>query len=117
MRYHLLSKPIRRIDDARIEWACICGLRVALLPTKVPAGTAIHVPDDHGEDVVECAACYAGVDERGEVPPPAGAAPNEREQDTTFDMDLGDATDTESALKEDAGDEEVLEEVDEEYPE
>jgi hypothetical protein len=117
MRYHLLQKPIRRIDQSRIEWECICGLRIALPPTKVPAGTAITVADAHGDDAVECAACYAGVDERGEMAPPAGAAANEREQDTTFDADIGDALDSEAAVAEDAGEEEVLKEDAEEYPE
>ncbi len=113
--YHLLAKPVRRMPDTRIEWECICGLRAALPPTKVPAGTAITVKDNQPDAIIECAACYNAVDEKGERPPPVGAGTNEQDLNPTFDSDLSDAVDTEQASDE-APDEVLKEEVDE-YPE
>lgn len=115
MIYHLLDKPVRRMDDSRVEWLCLCGLRAALPPQPVPRLTAIKVPDKHGDEIVECAACYAGQDEKGEAPLPAGTAPNERELVPDLDADLGAEENEEAAPNEDDG--AILSEESEEFPE
>lgn len=114
MIHHLLVKPVKVLSPERVEWECACGLRVALPPQKVPAGTAIKVSDKHDPEIIECAACYAGVDEKGPGPVPVGAAANEQQLNPTFDMDLGESTDDEAAPDEDT--EEVLKEENEEFP-
>ncbi len=108
MIHHLLSKPVRVISPQRVEWECSCGLRVALPPQQVP------VPDKHDPEIIECAACYAGVDEKGSAPVPVGAAANERPLEPTFDTDLGEPDDGEAAPDETDG--EVLGTEEEEFP-
>jgi hypothetical protein len=116
MKHHLLAKPVKVLSATKVEWECACGLRVALPPQQVPAGTAIKVSDKYDPEIVECAACYAGVDEKGELPPPVGAGANERQLEPTFDTDLGvpDVDGDVNGTDDDGG--EVLAEEDEEFP-
>lgn len=121
MIYHLLKKPVKLLTNGKVQWECNCGLNIALPAQKVPAGTAIQVADEKtGAEVVECAACYAGQDERGEAPVPVGKAPNERELNPTFDTDLGDPNDDQTEGIANSGmetDGEAITEESEEYPE
>jgi len=116
MIHHLLDRPLRVMGDKRVEWECLCGQRVALPPQKVPRLTPVRTPDEKtGDNVVECAACYAGQDAAGEAPPPVGGAANEQDPNATLDQELGDEDDDQTAIGED-DDGTVLGEEDEEYP-
>lgn len=121
MIYHLIKKVVKPLPNNRLQWECNCGLNIALPARPVAAGTQIQVADEKtGNEIVECAGCYAGVDEKGEAPLPVGAAANERDLNPTFDQDLGDAADDQTEGIANSGmedDGEVLEEEDEEYPE
>jgi len=117
MIYHLLDKPIRRMDNGKVEWQCLCGMRVALQPREVPRLTVVQTPDPKGSnDAIECAGCYAGTDEKGEVPPPMGAGVNERDPNATLDDELGGEDDDQTPIGED-DDGIVLKEEKEEFPE
>ncbi len=121
MIYHLIKKPIKVMPNQRVQWECNCGLNIALPAKPVAVGTAIQVADEKtGTEIVECAACYAGQDEKGDAPAPVGKAPNERDLNPTFDTDLGDPNDDQtegiinSGMESDGN---VITEEAEEYPE
>lgn len=121
MIYHLIKRVVKPLPNNRLQWECNCGLNIALPARPVEAGTQIQVADEKtGVEIVECAGCYAGVDEKGEAPVPVGAAANERDLNPTFDTDLGDAADDQTEGIANSGLEtgnEVLKEESEEYPE
>jgi len=124
--YHLLDKPIKLMPNGKVEWHCLCGQPVALPPQKVPRLTPIQVADEKtGANIVECAACYAGEDEKGEVPPPVGASMNEQENRGTLDDEIAADNEDDQELTPDqlsgqppapVDDGAVLGEEDEEYP-
>lgn len=62
--YHILQKPLARAADGKVVWGTNCGLKVSLPPRPdVKPGTTVQTPDRYGIEVIECAGCYAGVDE------------------------------------------------------
>ncbi len=60
--HHTLLKPLRRAADGRIIWQTHCGVEIAMPPQKFSEGAPVKVPDDRGEETIECAGCYAGSD-------------------------------------------------------
>ncbi len=61
--YHTLAKPLERLPDGKVKWETTCGLKVSLPAQKFPVGTIVKTPDKYGEEIIECTACYAAVDE------------------------------------------------------
>ncbi len=60
--YHTLAKPLRRGPNGTVVWLTTCGVEIAMPPQKYPQGAQAQVPDQHGDEVVECGGCYAGSD-------------------------------------------------------
>ena len=110
--YHLLAQPLPKLTpDGKRVWVCICGQKVAL-PNVQPASQVIQTSNNRVE-VMECPACYAGTEEKGEEAPPMT---EQGDIKPTFDKDLGDATDDQSAPDETGEDGEVLEEEKVDFP-
>ena len=109
--YHLLAKPLNVTPDGKRIWLCLCGQKVSL-PNVQPANQAISIPNNRVE-VVECPGCYAGTEEDGEEAPPIT---DQGDIKPTFDQDLGDATDDQSAPDEASEDGQVLKEEKVDFP-
>ncbi len=103
--YHLLSKPIQRNQDGSITWMAHCGIKVSLKKPCRP-GDQVQTADKRGNEIIECAGCYAGEDSDPMVQPQQQAAP-----------DPLDARTRPGAPPLEHGDDAILGEEIDEYPE
>ncbi len=101
--YHLLAKPLQRLPDGKVVWETNCGLKVSLAKVCHPGGT-VQTADKRGNEIIECASCYAAEDQSGQPQSQRQAAPDPLSARTT------------SASNEERGDDAILGEESEEYP-
>ncbi len=67
--YHILRKPVSRLPDGNVQWEAHCGLRLSLRPgPEVKPGGTVQTRDKQGNEVIECAGCYASVEDQPKAP-------------------------------------------------
>ncbi len=104
--YHLLAKPLHQTPDGKVTWETSCGLKVSLPPQRFKAGAVVQTPDKRAGEIIECAACYSGVEDEP-------ARPSRQEAPDPLSARQGQPN---GVIKDERGDDEVLGEEVDDYP-